>query len=263
MRARTVGGPPPKSNVLRFDPSRRQPSASFEPGHRADVITLVPRPKDVSSDDAHRAYSLYVEASRIDEDPSTYDLAEQLYGRAVALDPQLAIAYVNLGNIRWRRGAETEALDLYKQALRIDARQPDALYNVGYVLLERGDARAAAEYFERALKGDPRFGDAHFNLAMAYEQVGESAKARPHWKRYLEIEPTGTWADVAREHLDPGHATPKKPGRQRRYDRAAVVAETSTAPDVRPHPTTDAESAPFGEKTLPGMEQWLSKARRP
>jgi Tfp pilus assembly protein PilF len=68
-------------------------------------------------------------------------------------------------------------------------------------MLERGESRRAVFYFERALAADPRFSDAHFNLAMAYEQVGERAKARPHWKRYLEIEPTGTWADIAREHL--------------------------------------------------------------
>ena len=48
---------------------------------------------------------------------------------------------------------------------------------------------------------DPRFADAHFNLAMAYEQAGERARARPHWKRYLELEPTGTWADIARKHI--------------------------------------------------------------
>ena len=27
------------------------------------------------------------------------------------------------------------------------------------------------------------------------------ARARGHWKRYLELEPTGTWADIARDHL--------------------------------------------------------------
>ncbi|HSQ62362.1 MAG TPA: tetratricopeptide repeat protein [Polyangiaceae bacterium] len=48
---------------------------------------------------------------------------------------------------------------------------------------------------------DARFADAHFNLAMAYEQLGERGKARGHWKRYLDLEPQGTWADIARKHL--------------------------------------------------------------
>jgi hypothetical protein len=36
---------------------------------------------------------------------------------------------------------------------------------------------------------------------MAWEQLGERGRARPHWRKYLELEPSGTWADVAREHL--------------------------------------------------------------
>jgi hypothetical protein len=36
---------------------------------------------------------------------------------------------------------------------------------------------------------------------MAFEQVGNPEGARPCWRRYLELEPTGTWADIARRHL--------------------------------------------------------------
>ena len=68
-------------------------------------------------------------------------------------------------------------------------------------MLERGDARGAAHAFERALDRDASFADAHFNLAMAYEQLGEKAKARHHWRRYLDLEPNGTWAEIAKKHL--------------------------------------------------------------
>jgi len=166
---------------------------------RDDVVRML-RP-ETSPARARTAYDLYVQASALDEDPSTYDQAEELYGRAVRLDPTLAIAYTNLGNIRFRRGDEVGAEALYRRAIEVDLRQPEAHYNLGYVMLERGDARGSTAYFERALEGDPRFADAHFNLAMAWEQVGEPGRARPHWRKYLDLEPTGTWADVAREHL--------------------------------------------------------------
>ena len=150
---------------------------------------------------ARTAYDLYVRASSLDEDPATYAEAEALYREAIDLDPTLAIAHTNLGNILFRRGRQRDAETLYLAAIAIDDRQPEAHYNLGYVMLERGDARRAADHFEKAIVRDSRFADAHFNLAMACEQLGERSRARVHWKRYLDLEPQGTWADIARKHL--------------------------------------------------------------
>ncbi len=68
-------------------------------------------------------------------------------------------------------------------------------------MLERGHADEAIEHFRGAIKHDPRFADAYFNLAMALEQTGNVDEARPCWRKYLDIEPTGTWAEIARRHL--------------------------------------------------------------
>jgi len=183
-----------------YEPLTGQMVLDFQVQALRDDVVRVLRPETVPAR-ARTAYDLYVQASALDEDPATYDEAEALYGRAVRLDPTLAIAYTNLGNIRFRRGDEAGAEVLYRRAIEVDLRQPEAHYNLGYVMLERGDARGATAYFERALEGDPRFADAHFNLAMAWEQAGDAGRARPHWRKYLELEPSGTWADVAREHL--------------------------------------------------------------
>jgi tetratricopeptide (TPR) repeat protein len=189
-----------RSDAGSYEPLTGQMVLDFDVQSLSDDVVRVLRP-ETSPTRARTAYDLYVEASTLDEDPATYDQAEELYGRAIRLDPWLAIAYTNLGNIRFRRGDEAGAEALYKRAIDVDPRQPEAHYNLGYVMLERGDARGATSYFERALEGDPRFADAHFNLAMAWEQVGERSRARPHWKKYLDLEPRGTWADVARQHL--------------------------------------------------------------
>jgi tetratricopeptide (TPR) repeat protein len=194
-----------KSVVVRadgaaFEPVSGQMVLDFQVNELRDDVVRMLRP-DTEKTRARTAYDLYSKASALDEDPACFDEAEKLYRRAIELDPQLAIAYTNLGNIRFRRGDEKGAEEMYRRALEIDDRQPEAHYNLGYVLLERGDARRSVPYFQRALDADPRFADAHFNLAMAFEQIAERAKARPHWKRYLEIEPTGTWAEIAKQHL--------------------------------------------------------------
>ncbi len=183
-----------------FEPLTGQMVLDFQVQALHEDVVRVLRPS-AGSVRARTAYDLYVRASSLDEDSATYGEAEELYERAIRLDPALAIAYTNLGNIRFRRGDEIGAERLYRQAIAIDPRQPEAHYNLGYVMLERSEATAATAHFERAIEGDPRFADAHFNLAMAWEQLGDSERARTHWEKYLELEPAGTWSDVAREHL--------------------------------------------------------------
>ncbi|WP_437581292.1 tetratricopeptide repeat protein [Sorangium sp. So ce887] len=183
-----------------FEPLTGQMVLDFEVKELRDDVVRVLRPK-VGRDRARTAYELYMQASQLDEDPATMDEAEALYRRALEIDPWLAIAYTNLGNICFRRNAEQQAEALYMKALELDAAQPEAQYNLGYVMLERGRAPEAIRYFRGAIESDPRFADAYYNLAMAYEQIGDPTKARPCWRRYLEIEPTGTWAEIARRHL--------------------------------------------------------------
>jgi tetratricopeptide (TPR) repeat protein len=183
-----------------FEPVTGQLVLDFEVTALRDDVVRVLRPESAQGR-AKTAYDLYAKASMLDEDPDTWDEAEALYTRALQIDPQLAIAHTNLGNIRFRRGDDMGAEALYLKALAIDDRQPEGHYNLGYVMLERGEAARAVPYFEMAIGRDPRFADAHFNLAMALEQLRQRARARTHWARYLELEPAGTWADIAREHL--------------------------------------------------------------
>ena len=189
-----------KSAAGAFEPLTGQMVLDFDVKDLRDDVVRMLRPT-AGKERARTAYDLYVRASQFDEDPATMDEAEALYRRALELDPWLAIAYTNLGNICFRRNDEAQAEELYQKALRIDRTQPEAQYNLGYVMLERGQAAEAIDYFRGAIHSDPCFADAYFNLAMAYEQVGEPAKARPCWRKYLEIEPTGTWAEIARKHL--------------------------------------------------------------
>ena len=183
-----------------FEPISGQMVLDFQVNALRDDVVRMLRPETAKTR-ARTAYDLYTRASSLDEDPASFDEAEELYRRALELDPELAIAHTNLGNIRFRKGDEAGAEEMYRRALEIDERQPEAHYNLGYVMLERGDPRKAVDYFDKAIAADARFADAHFNLAMACEAIGEKPRARAHWKRYLELEPTGTWADIAREHL--------------------------------------------------------------
>lgn len=184
----------------KFEPVSGQMVLDFEVQQLHDEVVRMLRPT-AGRDRARIAYELYLQASQLDENPDTMDEAEGLYRAAVKYDPWLAIVYTNLGNIRFRRGDEEQAERMYRCALELEGSQPEAQYNLGYMMLHRGEHEEAIHFFTGALASDPRFADAYFNLAMAYEQRGRRDEARRCWEQYLSLEPSGTWADIARQHL--------------------------------------------------------------
>lgn len=167
--------------------------------NRAKTITLEQPAEVIRLRRPEEAYALYVEGNSIDE--AEPEKAMRLYRKAIELDPELDLAYTNLGNLHYRKGQQGIAMQLYERALELRPTQPEAHYNIGYVLLQQGQASESVEHFLAAITERPEFEDAHFNLAVALEQLGKAKLAKQHWKKYLELEPHGEWADVAREHL--------------------------------------------------------------
>jgi len=185
---------------MAYEPLTGQLMLDLEVRTLRDDVVRVLRPT-AGRERARTAYELYLRASQLDENPATMAEAAQLYEEAIQIDPWLAIAYTNLGNIRFRGNDPDGAECLYRKALEMDPNQPEAQYNLGYVMLERGLPESAIPLFEGALAADPKFSDAYFNLAMALEEVGESSRARTYWRSYIALEPTGAWTEIARRHL--------------------------------------------------------------
>lgn len=185
-----------------YEADTGQLQLDFEVKAIRDDVVRVLRPRAIDPEDRHKAYQHYLEGCRLDEEEATFERAEERYRAAIELDPSLANALTNWGNLRFRRGDVEEAQGLYERALAIDEEQPEALYNMGFLAFERGETTDAAASFRLAVQHDPGFADAHFNLAMALEELGRSREARPHWTTYLELDPTGSWAEIARRYLD-------------------------------------------------------------
>ena len=82
------------------------------------------------------------------------------------------------------------------------------------MLEEDGEDDLALAHYLRALAADPLYADLHINLALLYEKLGRARLACEHWRRYLQLEPRGSWADVARLRLE--RAAKEPPGGERR-----------------------------------------------
>lgn len=188
-----------RAEGLRFDPITGQLVFDFDVKALRDDVVRVLRPKVTRRQ--QEAYELYLEGLRLDEDETTRGRAEASYRKAIELDPGLATAITNLGNLRLVSGDRDEAEELYRRAMAADATQAEAPYNLAYLLVERGDHAHAVGLFEKAIALRPDFSEAHFNLAMALAELGRRDRARTHWRRYLELEPRGPWSALARQHL--------------------------------------------------------------
>jgi tetratricopeptide (TPR) repeat protein len=166
-----------------------------------EIVKNLPHTSEKPLEDL-TAYEWYLEGCRFDEDEETLAVAEEAYHRAIHLDPSLANAYTNLGNLLYRTGCMEDARALYEKAIEVDKLQPEAHYNLGFFEFESGNMEKAESCFTRAVELDGTFADAHFNVAMTLFRLGHYERARYHLKHYLTIEPTGPWADIARRRLN-------------------------------------------------------------
>lgn len=147
------------------------------------------------------AYRHFVEACAA-EDRGDSDTAEHLFRLAIELEPRMAAALTNLGNLLYRQGELHEARRLYERALEHDPAQPEARYNLANLLEDLGEIDLAIAELRRVCAAAPEFADAHYNLGIMLAQVGGTTQARQCLERYLELDATSDWAHHARSYLD-------------------------------------------------------------
>jgi len=147
------------------------------------------------------AYRHFVEACAA-EDRGDSDTAEHLFRLAIELEPRMAAALTNLGNLVYRQGELHEARRFYERALEHDPAQPEARYNLANLLEDLGETELAIAELRRVCAAAPEFADAHYNLGIMLAQVGGTTQARQCLERYLELDATSDWAHHARSYLD-------------------------------------------------------------
>jgi len=139
---------------------------------------------------------------RLDADPATSDLAVDAYRDALALEPDFADAHCNLGAVFYNRGERAAARRHFERCLRLDPGHVEAHFNLANLLEEDGCHDMALHHYRAGLVADPFYPDLHINLALLYEKLDLADNARAHWKRYLQLDPEGSWSEVARLRLD-------------------------------------------------------------
>jgi tetratricopeptide (TPR) repeat protein len=146
------------------------------------------------------AYRYFVEACAA-EDRGESTTAEHLFRQVLDLEPNMAAALTNLGNLVYRQGELQEARSFYERALEHDPVQPEARYNLANLLEDMGETELAISELRRVCAASPEFADAHYNLGIMLAQVGGAVQAKQCLERYLELDDASDWAHHARSFL--------------------------------------------------------------
>ena len=181
-----------------------------------------------------------------------FDEARGEYEKAIARDPKMAEAQLNLGILlleknpaaaiaplqkaeellpsqsrarfllglaQERSGDLTAAVDSFEGASRLDPKDPEILVHLGAIYLRNGQPAKAEEQFRRALELQPQSPAALQGLAQSLEaqKKPEAAKA---YRQYLAVQPgdQGARAHVIHELMD-----------QQQYDAALAELDTAMA----------------------------------
>ncbi|MFP6623715.1 MAG: tetratricopeptide repeat protein [Myxococcota bacterium] len=164
-------------------------------GKVASIEVAAPGPEVSAGDHFERGCHL-------DADPATYEEAIAAYREALELDPDFADAHCNLGAVFYNRGERKDARRHFERCLRVDPGHVEAHFNLANVLEEEGCNEMALHHYRTGLVADPCYPDLHINLALLYEKLEQSWQAAEHWRRYLQLEPEGSWSEVAKLRLE-------------------------------------------------------------
>jgi tetratricopeptide (TPR) repeat protein len=116
------------------------------------------------------------------------DDARAEYERAIALDPKMSEAHLNLGIILLEKDPAAAVAPL-RRAVELLPAQSRPRYLLGVALERSGDLPAAAESFEGAANLDPHDFETLLRLGKLYLSLKRPADAEPKFRSALEIQP--------------------------------------------------------------------------
>jgi superkiller protein 3 len=170
-------------------------SASFRPKVAAEdlkgyELEIEKHPRDVALHDD--VALLYLELQRPDR-------AIAHFRASLALEPQSAQAFYNLGTALTVARQLDRAVDAYRDALRIDASYANAHNNLANVLLAQGKTDAAILEFKEVVRLQPASAVGLKNLAAAYAMAGQFEQALESADAALRLNPAEPLAGEIRQ----------------------------------------------------------------
>ena len=119
--------------------------------------------------------------------------------KALAIKPDYADAYYNLGNVLKEQGKLEEAIEAYNKALAIKPDYAEAYINMGNALKKQGKLEEAIEAYNKAIVIKPDYADAYYNMGVTLQEQRKLEEAIEAYNKALAIKPdhAGAWSNGA------------------------------------------------------------------
>jgi tetratricopeptide (TPR) repeat protein len=118
--------------------------------------------------------------------------AEEHYRAALASGANLAELHLNYGVLLSGQGRNAEAIEAFRKVIELVPAHAEARNNLAYLLMTSGRLDEAAEHYRKALESRPQYRAAHFNLARILVQQGRVREAIEHLEQTLGPEDAET-----------------------------------------------------------------------
>ncbi len=149
--------------------------------------------------------------------------ARKCYQEMLAIDPQNALTYANLGAVEQQSGRLKEAQSFFESAVSLNPQLQQTWTALGLVSYEKGDLYHAVHALSRAVHEDPTDAKAHNYLAVVVKKLGWREAAESELQRAIELNPQYTNAhfNLALMYLE--RTPPAIELAKRHYDKALAL----------------------------------------
>ena len=128
-------------------------------------------------------------AGHVNADRDEYDAAVQDFTRALAIDPKMAVGYMNRGYVYNDMRLATKAEQDFRKALALNPQYGEAHLGLAYALVQLRRPSPALKEAEAATRLLPDLESLHLVKAEAYRQRAMLTLAESEYKKALKINP--------------------------------------------------------------------------
>ena len=131
-----------------------------------------------------------------------FEASEEFYNKALAIKPDYADGFNNLGVTLREQGKLEEAIEAYKKALAIKPDFANAYNNMGNALQEQGKLEEAIEAYNKALAIKPDYTEAYNNIIFPLESIKSKVSSLEELTSYYPKDTGSNYYEIYRTTLN-------------------------------------------------------------